>query len=105
MLLQGPTESEFREIFTRFCAAKKLAYNREQLDRFVDRHYRPKGKEFRRCHPRDLLTHALNLIHFEKLPYELTDELLDRAFDSCFVQEEEPIPAARPSSQPSYKIV
>ena len=43
---------------------------------------------FRRCHPRDVLTHAVNLMHFEKLPYQLTAEVLDRAFESCFVQEE-----------------
>src|SRR6185312_13123569 len=47
------------------------------------------GKAFRRCHPRDVLSHALNLIDFEKLPYELTGELLDRAYESCFLQEEE----------------
>ena len=93
LLLRGPSEREFCEIFERFCEGKKLPYTREMVDRFVDRYYRPTGKEFRRCHPRDLLTHALNLIHFEKLPYELTDELLSRAFESCFVQdEEEPAP-------------
>jgi hypothetical protein len=51
----------------------------------------------RRCQPRDLLSHATNLIHFEKLPYVLTDEILDRAFESCFVEEEE-TPAAQPAA-------
>jgi len=36
-----------------------------------------------------VITHALNLIHFEKLQGGLTDEVLDRAFDSCFLSEEE----------------
>jgi hypothetical protein len=36
-----------------------------------------------------VLSHALNLIHFEKLPFELTEHILDRAFESCFLQEEE----------------
>ena len=30
---------------------------------------------------------------FEKLPYALNDELLDRAFECCFVQEEQGTPA------------
>src|SRR5690349_8233975 len=77
MLLQGPSEGEFREIFERFCASKKLPYSRDLIERFIERRYRTEGKEFRRCHPRDLLTHALNLIHFEKLSYELNDELLE----------------------------
>ncbi len=75
------------------------------IDRFVGKHYRPTGKEFRRCHPRDLLTHALNLIHFEKLPYELTDDLLERAFESCFVQEEEDKPARPLTHRASAAIV
>src|ERR1019366_3038429 len=36
---------------------------------FIEKRYRQDGKVFRRCHPRDLLTHAINLMHFEKLPY------------------------------------
>lgn len=88
MLLQGPSEDEFRQIFQQFCAARQLPCPGALVERFIEKHYRPTSREFRRCHPRDLLTHALNLIHFERLSYELTDELLDRAFESCFVQEE-----------------
>lgn len=87
MLLRGPARNEFVRIFETFCASKKLPYTREILDRFIDRHYRDGGKIFRRCHPRDVLTHALNLMHFEKLPYELTAKILDHAFESCFLQE------------------
>ena len=35
------------------------------------------------------LDHAIDLIHFEKLPYALTEEVLDHAFESCFVQDAE----------------
>jgi hypothetical protein len=105
LLLRGPSESEFREIFERFCEGKKLPCTREMIDRFLAKYYRPVGKEFRRCHPRDMLTHALNLIHFEKLPYELTDDLLDRAFESCFVQDEEEAPPAPRVRHASSAIV
>ena len=54
---------------------------------FIEKHYSPDGKRFRRCHPRDVITHAIDIIHFEKLPMELTEEVLDRAFESCFLQE------------------
>ena len=77
------------------------------LQRFIDRHYAGSKKEFRRCHPRDVLTHALNLIHFERLPMELTDNLLSRAFESCFLQDEDNVQAREiaivpPSSKPSH---
>ena len=43
-------------------------YTRDMMSRFIEKQYKKTGKVFRRCHPRDVLTHALNLIHFEKLP-------------------------------------
>jgi predicted ATPase with chaperone activity len=89
ILLRGPARNEFVRIFEDICISKKLPCSRETLDFFIARHYEEGGKAFRRCHPRDVLTHALNLIHFEHLAYELTPEILDRAFESCFLQEEE----------------
>jgi hypothetical protein len=87
MLLRGPGEAEFIRIFETFCATRRLPFPRDLLGRFLDRHYKQTGKVFRRCHPRDLLSHALNLIHFEKLPFALTEEILDRAFNGCFLEE------------------
>jgi hypothetical protein len=87
MLLRSPEDSEFLQIFDRFCSAKDLNCEPDAGRRFIERHYRATGKPFRRCHPRDVISHAIDLIHFERLPYFLTDELLDRAFESCFAQE------------------
>ncbi len=105
MLLKGPAENEFIRIFEGFCTARKLPFSRDLIQRFIDKHYRRSGKAFRRCHPRDVLSHALNLMHFEKLPFALTDEILDRAFDSCFIQTTEAEAAATPAaatSQPAH---
>src|SRR5579871_1516032 len=101
LLLRGPAENEFIRIFESFCAMRKLPCSRDLIKLFIEKHYRDSKKPFRRCHPRDVLTHALNLIHFEKLPYALTIELLDRAFESCFLQEqEEHVPAAEAPIMP-----
>jgi hypothetical protein len=88
MLLRGPALNEFVRIFENICTAKSLPFQRHLLDAFIEKRYRQAVKVFRRCHPRDLLSHAINLMHFEKLPYQLTAQVLDRAFESCFVQEE-----------------
>src|ERR1017187_642781 len=87
MLLRGPSEKEFIRIFEDFCAQRQLPLPAGMLERFLEKRYRTTGKLFRRCHPRDVLSHALNLMHFEKLPLALTDEILDRAFNSCFLEE------------------
>src|SRR5579871_109152 len=88
MLLRSPDEGEFAEIFLRFCQARELACNESMVAGFIERHYRDSGRKFRRCHPRDVLSHVIDLIHFEKRPRQLTDDLLDRAFDSCFLEED-----------------
>jgi DNA-binding MarR family transcriptional regulator len=94
MLLRGPTPAEFAQIFERTCAARRIPCPPGLLDRFLHKHFHHTGKALRRCQPRDLLSHALNLINFEKLAYVLNDEILDRAFESCFVEDEE-APAAQ----------
>jgi DNA-binding MarR family transcriptional regulator len=89
MLLHGPAENEFIRIFENYCAARKMSCPEGLLDRLLDKYYRQTGKAMRRCHPRDVLNHALNLIRFEKLPEVLTEAVMERAFESCFVQDEE----------------
>ena len=89
MYMKNPSEQEFIEIFERYCASVNLEYTRDLIDRFVDRHYRKTGKPFRRCHPRDVVTHAIHLMRFEHLRTELDDDTLDRAFESCFLEENE----------------
>jgi hypothetical protein len=97
MLLRGPAEPEYKLIFENFCKSRQIAYPAALVDRFIQTHYRDTGKPMRRCHPRDVLTHALNLIRFENLKSELTGELLDQAYESCFLQEEQ---NAAPVSSP-----
>jgi len=88
LLLRGPAHNEFVKIFENVCNAKSLPFERSTLDSFVEKRYKQARKEFRRCQPRDILTHATNLMQFERLPYRLTPEILERAYESCFVQEE-----------------
>ncbi|HTU46689.1 MAG TPA: hypothetical protein VMF91_16605 [Bryobacteraceae bacterium] len=84
MLVRSPDEQEFREIFHKFAESQGLDVRTELLDRFIYRHYTTTGKKFRRCHPRDLISQCVDYIHFKRLPFELTDELMDLAFASCF---------------------
>jgi len=89
MLLKNPDEAEYCEIFKRFCEKNNLPFDEVLLDRFLQKHYRNTGKKRRRCHPRDILNHAIDLLRFERRPWKLTEEVLDHAFDSCFVNTED----------------
>ncbi len=86
MHLRNPTPDEFIEIFRRVCDSRGLECADELPQRFVSKFYTETGKRMRRCHPRDVISHAVDLIHFESREMVLTEELLDHAFHSCFVQ-------------------
>lgn len=86
MFLRSPKRPEFIHIFRRFSQAKNLECSGEVVDQFIEKHYVAGDKRFRRCHPRDVIMHAIDIINFESLPMELTENVLDRAFQSCFVE-------------------
>jgi hypothetical protein len=85
MLLRSPGLDEFRTIFCHFCKSQGLSAPIALVDAFISKHYVNTGKQFRRCHPRDVISQAIDFIHFKRLPYELTEELLDQVFASCFL--------------------
>lgn len=84
MFLRSPGEAEFAEIFEQFCKRVEIPCSPNLIGRFLTKYYRGGKKRLRRCHPRDVITHAVDHIKFEKLPWELTEEVLDHAFGSCF---------------------
>lgn len=86
MFLRSPKQPEFTHIFRRFAKSKNLKCTEEVTDLFIQKHYIQGDKRFRRCHPRDVIMHAIDIINFESLPMELTENVLDRAFQSCFVE-------------------
>jgi hypothetical protein len=87
MFLRSPKQAEFSEIFQRFAAAKQLGCTPELTEAFIRKHYIEGTQPFRRCHPRDVLMHAIDVINFESRPRVLTEDVLDRAFNSCFVED------------------
>jgi predicted ATPase with chaperone activity len=86
MFLRSPKAPEFIQIFNRFCESRELECPPGLIESFVQRHYIEGDKRFRRCHARDVITHAIDILNFERRPMELNQEVLDRAFHSCFVE-------------------
>jgi predicted ATPase with chaperone activity len=90
MFLRSPNPPEFIRIFERYAASQQLECPPGLAQAFVEKHYVKGGKRYRRCHPRDIINHAIDIINFESLPRKLTLELLDQAFHSCFVENIDP---------------
>ncbi len=86
ILVRNPRIAKFRQIFRSHAAKLHLDYP-DALKFLEERDERAK-KPFRRCHPRDILLHVMDLIEFLRLPHVLTEDLLRRAFDGCFAVSE-----------------
>src|SRR6185437_10911128 len=86
MFLRNPRKPEFLQIFDRFAESRDLDVAPGVAEAFIQKHYLQDGKKFRRCHPRDVISHAIDIIHFESLPMRLNEDVLDRAFNSCFTE-------------------
>ena len=86
MFLRSPKLPEFKHILERFAASRALECPPGVVDAFIGKHYTTGGQQFRRCHPRDVLLHAIDIINFESLPKILNEDILSRAFNSCFVE-------------------
>lgn len=88
MFVKNPSAEEFRNIFVQFCKSKGLNCPDDLVEHFMEKHYSRTRRQFRRCHARDVISHAIDLIDFEQRPLALSEDLLDRAFASCFADEE-----------------
>jgi hypothetical protein len=86
MRVENPDIEEFVLIFRNFCESRSLECPDALVEGFVQRRYTLTHKLFRRCHPRDVISHAIDLIEFEELPYALTEDILNRAYESCFAE-------------------
>jgi predicted ATPase with chaperone activity len=86
MFLRSPELREFLQIFRQTCDTRQIVCPPGLIEQFVEKRYKGSTRRFRRCHPRDIMNHVIHIINFERRPKELTEELLDRAFRSCFVE-------------------
>lgn len=89
MLLKNPDESEYKQIFRAFCQKNAMPFDEALFEWFLNRFYRESGKKRRRCHPRDVLTHAMDLLRFERRHWALSRDVLEHSFHSCFANHDE----------------
>jgi len=84
-----PSVEEYREIWRRTCAENDVQYDERLIERLLQRAYRDKGRHLHGSHPRDLLSQVIHAAHYYGRPVELTEDLLDMACDTYFVDAEE----------------
>jgi hypothetical protein len=86
--VQRPDDAQFHEIFQVMCRKRGVMYDASAVDYLIHTHYRPLGRPFAACQPRDLLDQVIDMAHYQGEEPRLTPELLDAAVRSYFVRFE-----------------
>ena len=86
--ITDPTVEQFTRIFELDCRRRGLLFHPVMVAYLYRRHYRPYGRAMRSCQPRDLLDQVTALCRFEGREPVVTRELLDKACEAYFLDED-----------------
>jgi predicted ATPase with chaperone activity len=97
---KNPTLDEFSRIFEMNCRKRSLEYDPAYVEYLTKRYYQPRSLQMRACHPRDILEQVVDICRFQGQPAAITRELLDRACESYFLDEQKSERANREGMAP-----
>ena len=84
--MQPPDEELFHQIFDVMCRKRGVPYDADMVQYLIDTHYKPVGRRFAACQPRDLLDQMIDMAHYRGMPPQLDTDLIDSAVRSYFVR-------------------
>ncbi len=80
----NPTAEEFHQVFQNACEARGVEYTREGFMHLVREWYVKPQRDFRNCHPRDIVDELLDIARYKRLRPLATPEMIDRACSAYF---------------------
>jgi predicted ATPase with chaperone activity len=84
----GPTREQYMEIFHRCCKVRGIHFLGSAVDRIYRRVYGESAVPPRACHARDIVDHLVDVARFREMPPILSDDLVDAACASYFLDVE-----------------
>ena len=82
----NPSEREFYDIFRRVAAERNVPFDQEGFMYLMREYYLKVKRELRAVHPRDIVDQIIDIAHYQGLEPALTEELIDQACSSYFVE-------------------
>jgi hypothetical protein len=79
-----PTIDDFKGLFLSLAKKMGFPHRPEAVEHLILKHYLPKNRPFRYCHPRDLLMQIRNYCSYKDCPLEITNEQIDMAVENYF---------------------
>jgi predicted ATPase with chaperone activity len=81
-----PSFEDYREIFRRVSADKKIEYNDQGLAYLLQEWYIKRNRKLRASHPRDLCDQIIDISAYLAVQPTMTREMIDRAAQAYFVE-------------------
>jgi SpoVK/Ycf46/Vps4 family AAA+-type ATPase len=81
-----PSYEDYREIFRRVAADKKVEYDDQGLAYLLQEWYIKRNRKLRASHPRDLCDQILDIAGYLSTSPSMTPEMIDRAAQAFFVE-------------------
>jgi hypothetical protein len=81
----APSLHEFRQVFQDVCRDRSVEYTEEGFGHLVREWYVQPQREFRNCHPRDIVDQLLDIARYRRMRPVATPQMLDQAGSAYFV--------------------
>jgi hypothetical protein len=86
--IRDPSEGQFRQIWELVCKGRRVEYDPSGVDYLIDRWYRPTGRPFRMCQPRDILDQMMSIAKYNMERVNFSPDLIDAACETYFVSDQ-----------------
>jgi MoxR-like ATPase len=86
--VRDPAEHQWRQIWRLVCKSRNVEYEDGGIDYLVEKWYRPTGRPFRMCQPRDILDQMISIAKYNMEKVSFTPDLIDAGCITYFVSSE-----------------
>ncbi|HEX9892507.1 MAG TPA: hypothetical protein VGA78_01230 [Gemmatimonadales bacterium] len=83
--VESPSVEQYERIFRSYCEGKGIPYRPEAVQQVYRNFYHAHSIAPRGCHPRDVVDHLLDIAKYLEIPPLLTQDLVERAGRSYFM--------------------
>ena len=86
--IDGPSQKDFLKIFAMVAKKKKLPLDEASLIHLLEKKYPTIDNVYANYQPVFLIDQIISICNFEGIPYQMTPDLVDRAWANLFVKDE-----------------
>ncbi len=87
--IDGPSQADFLKIFAMVARKKQIALDEASLVHLLKKKYPEINNVYANYQPVFLIDQMISICEFEGIPYQMTPDLIDRAWANMFVEESE----------------